>query len=599
NMANENVPAPTPTMIRYFHLLYRKHNLRQRYESLVHLAEEDLRPGNLKFVPKGKDDEVFGMKIPNELITEGVRRAHYYKGYLEMLAKHEQKIAAEKKVVQGQAHVGDVAIRELIAEASRPLPMVEGKGKEIAIEEQVAQSMLALHTLKKRIRETPSPADAETDANIDKKSQTFDNTTQNLRSRVFTLGLWDLPHKFNQTVNEVVKEAVHVAFQAPLRDHFRELLEADMKEILHQRMFNSGSYKSLHEHVALYEALEASMERANRDEFLVKKDKSRKRRHDSSAWKTSNTREATSSSSKQKSAPHSEQPVDDVSIPDDIIPPTDLPDAKNNWADALAKSYKDPEENKLLNKTRDMGSFIKWFCKRIGKKKLRKSNLEGPTFKVVKAFHENNISLQFQMEECHWLLTDQVDLVNPDGHRLVPDVSKPLPLGGPPSHVTIQPQLFFNTYLEYLISGDTARRTDLSISKLKAANYLDFRLKELVPSLWIESERDYNISAAYGYAYLREIVIRRADYNEYKISAVDFKNLHLNDFEDLYLLHLQGKLNHLPRSDKVHLYNAINLLIRNIVIRQRVGELQLGIKSYQTKLNLTEPRWDALDFRFK
>nr|GFC41707.1 hypothetical protein [Tanacetum cinerariifolium] len=59
-----------------------------------------------------------------------------------------------------------------------------------------------------------------------------------------------------------------------------ELPQADMKEILHQRMFESGSYKSLPEHVALYEALEASMERAQRDEFLAEKDKSRKRRRD-------------------------------------------------------------------------------------------------------------------------------------------------------------------------------------------------------------------------------------------------------------------------------------------------------------------------------
>nr|GFB62910.1 hypothetical protein [Tanacetum cinerariifolium] len=90
----------------------------------------------------------------------------------------------------------------------------------------------------------------------------------------------DLPHKINQTANEVVKKAVQIAFQSPLRDRFRELPEADMKEILHQRMFKSGSCKSLPEHVALFEALEASMERANRDEFLAEKDKSRKRRCD-------------------------------------------------------------------------------------------------------------------------------------------------------------------------------------------------------------------------------------------------------------------------------------------------------------------------------
>nr|GEV11570.1 putative reverse transcriptase domain-containing protein [Tanacetum cinerariifolium] len=179
---------------------------------------------------------------------------------------------------------------------------------------------------------------------------------------VFKLELRDFPYKINQTVNEVVKEAVHIALQAPLRDYFGELSEADMKEILHQRMFESGSYKSLPKHVTLIEALEASMEWANMDEFLVKKEMS----------------------SKQHFAPHMEQPVKDVPIPDDvnisdledtdtahlskiktrpdwlkplpkedrpktpksdwIIPSTYLPEVENNWADALAKSCKDPEE---------------------------------------------------------------------------------------------------------------------------------------------------------------------------------------------------------------------------------------------------------------
>nr|GEX46552.1 hypothetical protein [Tanacetum cinerariifolium] len=100
------------------------------------------------------------------------------------------------------------------------------------------------------------------------------------KSWVFTLELWDLPHKIDQTINTVVKEANHIALQAPLRDHFRELPKADIKEILHQRMFESGSYKSLLEHVALYEAPKESMEWDNMDEFLTKKDKSRKRRRD-------------------------------------------------------------------------------------------------------------------------------------------------------------------------------------------------------------------------------------------------------------------------------------------------------------------------------
>ncbi|GKF09363.1 hypothetical protein Tco_0043587, partial [Tanacetum coccineum] len=94
-------------------------------------------------------------------------------------------------------------------------------------------------------------------------------------------------------------------------------------------------------------------------------------------------------------------------------------------------------------------------------------------------------------------------------------------------------------------------------------------------------------------------ILRRADYKEYKISEADFENLHPNDFEDLYLLHFQGQLNHLSGVDKVYIFNAVNLWIRNIIIRKRDEDLQLMIESYQTKLNLTQPDWDASDFLFK
>ncbi|GKC31208.1 hypothetical protein Tco_1038502 [Tanacetum coccineum] len=228
---------------------------------------------------------------------------------------------------------------------------------------------------------------------LEQKSKTLDNTTQNLGSRVFTLELRDMPHKINQTVNEVVKEAVHVAIQAPLRDRFRELPKANIKEILHQCMdkFLADKYKS---------------RKRRRDDQdppppPPDSDSSKKRRHDSnasgstqptspqsSAWKTSDTRETPSSSSRQKSASHSEQPIKYVPIPDDVnisdsedtdtaylpkintkpdwlkhvpeedrpatpepdwvILPNELLEPKNNWANALANSYQDLDRYKLL-----------------------------------------------------------------------------------------------------------------------------------------------------------------------------------------------------------------------------------------------------------
>ncbi|GKF77345.1 hypothetical protein Tco_0229815 [Tanacetum coccineum] len=47
------------------------------------------------------------------------------------------------------------------------------------------------------------------------------------------------------------------------------------------------------------------------------------------------------------------------------------------------------------------------------------------------------------------------------------------------------------------------------------------------------------------------------------------------------------------------LHTAVNMWIRNLVIRNCVGDLQLGIESYQTKINLERPNWDATDYYFK
>ncbi|GJR57695.1 hypothetical protein Tco_1499857 [Tanacetum coccineum] len=141
--------------------------MHQRSESLLHLAEEDLRLGNLKFVPKGEDDE----KIAAE--KEGKKKPATSKQLKPKSVKEKSSKPApapKPKVAQGQAHVGGVPIRELVVEAARPLPVVEGEGKAIATEEQAAQSLLALHTPKRRStmdqfifqRRTPATEEAST-----------------------------------------------------------------------------------------------------------------------------------------------------------------------------------------------------------------------------------------------------------------------------------------------------------------------------------------------------------------------------------------------------------------------------------------------------
>ncbi|GJR94684.1 hypothetical protein Tco_0266858 [Tanacetum coccineum] len=716
--------------------LGRIHNIHQRSASLFHLAEEDLRLGNLKFVSKGEIDEVFGMPIPNELISNNISNVSYYNAYLEMVVKHDQKVDAEKegkrkststkqpkpkpaiekssksapapkpkvtKLVdepgeepahsepepehqgegeefdmeraiqmslesfqaQGHARVRGVAIQEPIAEAIRPLPVVEGKDAETKAESdktnsggdierywQIAKnrrrctnqagsdpgeslesrtqpeqvymdedqagpdpgiSRIALagpdpepmHNefmadLYPKVQESlnfsadehviledplsstgtlssmknlkdayaimdqfindkstddepgklnveaevvfmvtvpiyqasslpttttplpPPPQQQSTTeseltervATLEKKlydleqtNKNLDNTTRNLRSRVYTLELRDLPHKIDEAVHENVTRVVQIAHSTP--------------------MFETGSYKSLLGHVALYKALEAFMERAQRGEFLDEKDKSYKRRRDDQdplPPPPDSDLNAPSSSSKQQFGPHAEQPVEDIPtpdsanisnsqdtdsvhlpkikqrsewlkpIPDDerlatpeptwVILTSHIPDAENNWANALASTYQAPVENSLLENTWDMRTFMNWYCQKMGKTELTQADLEGQAY--------------------------EIDWANPEGDQVRIDISKPLPFNGPPvesSHKVVR------THMRIL-----------SVVRIKAYS-------------------------RYGYDYLKEITLHRADHQEYIIAEKDFKNLYPSDFEDLNLLLLQGHLNHLPSSD--------------------------------------------------
>nr|GFA05054.1 E-beta-farnesene synthase [Tanacetum cinerariifolium] len=58
----------------------------------------------------------------------------------------------------------------------------------------------------------------------------------------------------------------------------RDLPEADMKKILHQRMWETNSYKTHEDHVILYEALEKSMNRDHTEELLKDLAKVRKKK---------------------------------------------------------------------------------------------------------------------------------------------------------------------------------------------------------------------------------------------------------------------------------------------------------------------------------
>ncbi|GKC56139.1 hypothetical protein Tco_1083737 [Tanacetum coccineum] len=86
--------------------------------------------------------------------------------------------------------------------------------------------------------------------------------------------------------------------------------------------------------------------------------------------------------------------------------------------------------------------------------------------------------------------------------------------------------------------------------------------------------------------FITEIVARRANECIVSITEPDYKNLNKNAIEDMYLLIMNGMV---PDYAEIGLMWSLSVLIRSSVIWERVHDFQLGIESYQQKVNLTAP----------
>nr|GEU88759.1 hypothetical protein [Tanacetum cinerariifolium] len=159
---------------------------------------------------------------------------------------------------------------------------------------------------------------------------------------------------------------------------------------------------------------------------------------------------------------------------------------------------------KLKNFKKDASKRSQFIKSR--KKKLRKAYLEGPAFKVIRSFHDDNISLQFQMEEFHLLLTDQVDLANLEGHQIMPDARKPLPLEGPPGDSPLPTRSIEGVETPYpptTIEEKLAKKNELKargtlLMALPNEHQLKFNSYKTTKSLMEAIKKRFKVNTAHG-----------------------------------------------------------------------------------------------------
>nr|GEU84807.1 retrovirus-related Pol polyprotein from transposon TNT 1-94 [Tanacetum cinerariifolium] len=489
------------------HHLQRRHKLHPRPNSLLHLPNEEPVLGYLKFSAKGTKREVFGMPIP------GKKRS--LKNVAESVAEdepaREPQVAVEDTDLQKALEesmktayavaprglLPQVVIREPESGKYQPLPEVPRKGKQRPVSKPTSSS---------EHDESPYAVLGQSDSKVESEKDVLraDEGGQGEgQARPDTGQAGPDPGNARVDVHSFPNLVVYAGSD---RKHM-DLDVADVSPQPSTEQLDEGftttaylketeSYKSHEYHMQLFEALEKSMNHDHSEELaqdLAEECKKKKKSRESPKTPLG-------------SPSHQPPPLPPPAGPSGASGALELLDHPKchhhhlhlhppiKKALALVSNYLPPPEDSLLAQIGDIATFMDWFCKRRGITDLKPQDLEGPTFEIVKVFHLDVIQLQYQMEECYKLLADSVD-----DPILRYNVSKPLPLGGPPGQVIIQFEFFFNKDLKYLRYGSKGRRPALFISKMKAAYDPDAGLEQMVPDqFWIEEEYKYDIVALYG-----------------------------------------------------------------------------------------------------
>ncbi|GKC24021.1 hypothetical protein Tco_1026171 [Tanacetum coccineum] len=176
------------------------------------------------------------------------------------------------------------------------------------------------------------------------------------------------------------------------------------------------------------------------------------------------------------------------------------------------------------------------------------------------------------MEECYKALSDQLDWTNPEGDRCPYDLSKPLPFKGRPGHLTVPAEHFFNNDLEYLKSKNLERKYTKEVYYV---NYKHKGCKGPKRQLFYKSQ----INRLFRHDVYSTLKIQCV------VSVMVDKQFGYGYLEEIVLFHLDGDA-------IVNLAVALRMFTRRIVIQKRVEDVQLGVESYQKKLNTTKPQRD-------
>ncbi|GKD42450.1 hypothetical protein Tco_1267095, partial [Tanacetum coccineum] len=215
--------------------------------------------------------------------------------------------------------------------------------------------------------------------------------------------------------------------------------------------------------------------------------------------------------------------------PDWNIDKTPQQGQNQSWLMTLALSAKKPSKtfDELMSTPIDFSVFI---MNGLKINNLTQETLLGPAFRLLKGTRSNYAELEYDFEECYKALSEKRDW----------EIQKAVPIKV--------------AYDKHALRGI---------------------------SHWREQRKTF-----YGYA--RGLQSRHDVYSKKHILAVTQVGV-MRKHGYGYLKEIVNWLTNLSGDDVSNFAIALRMFTRSLVIQNRVKDLQLGVKSYQNKINVTKP----------
>ncbi|GKB56006.1 hypothetical protein Tco_0912192 [Tanacetum coccineum] len=561
------------------HHLQSKHKFHPRPSSPLHFPNEELVLGYIKFSAKGTKKEVFGMPIPNNLITADIQGEQYYNAYLEKVAKHQRYLADEEvsdpdsptpkpaKATKPKATKQSMPLAPKAAPVTKPAAAKAPKTTASrppkptpATTEPSKKDQSKKRKLVKESSEAPSPA----------KRPKADSKEKNPTDQLIFQRRTSTP-----TESFGHDESSSLYAELGLTDSESESDE-ELSGI--EPTSSAGTLSSL-------QHLDKELSFAN--QFLMEKSQEDKPKKTNTELEVSKAVDeiVTDAVDWAIQAPlgiASSGPCQNLDMKEILH--------HRMWE---SNSYQAHKDHKMLYEALEKSmardhtdKLLTDLAKTQRKKKKRRDSPKTPpgspphqppppppptgSSRTPRAFGASGYfsiasSLLF-LSSNHTASVMTNRTCNNRKFPVLPYTDLPVPVNNWASTLasTYAP-LLENSLLPH--TGDMAIFMDwpaLSFWKMKAAYYSDVSLEQMVPDqMWIEEECKLHEEDPF----LPRVILKK-----YTIAERDFKYLYPSDFEDLYSLNLQGHLNHLSPEDKKILTTAVNLWTRNLIIRQRVED---------------------------